>query len=85
MKCVLCDNEILPQRVSGWAGGNNPWPLADLDDGPCCDSCNDNVVACRIRLKVGPKNRLYQEAVVREYRREYGESQLPASGLLYRT
>ena len=20
--------------------GNNPWPLATLDDGQCCDACN---------------------------------------------
>ena len=35
--CVLCG-----QMFSEF--GNNPWPLATLDDGPCCDHCNSTKV-----------------------------------------
>lgn len=31
--CVLC-GAVFSEF------GNNPWPLASLDDGRCCDMCN---------------------------------------------
>jgi hypothetical protein len=31
--CVLCGEPFSEF-------GNNPWPLATLDDGQCCDYCN---------------------------------------------
>jgi len=31
--CVLCGESFTEF-------GNNPWPLATLDDGQCCDECN---------------------------------------------
>ena len=70
MKCALCEKEILPHPVSGWDSGNNADPL---DEGRCCDTCNDMVVAARIRLVTGPKghgNQAYHEGVVMEYRRQ---------------
>jgi hypothetical protein len=35
--CVLCGKAFSEF-------GNNPWPLATLDDGQCCDSCNGSKV-----------------------------------------
>ena len=70
MKCALCEKEIVPHPVSGWSEGNNAHPL---DEGRCCDNCNDMVVAARIRLVTGPKghgNQAYHEGVVMEYRRQ---------------
>jgi len=43
--CVLCENEIIPDVVSGWDQGNNAQPLAD---GRCCDNCNMAVVSSRM-------------------------------------
>ena len=45
--CVLCDAEIT-KNAHGWAGGNNPAPLADK--GRCCDDCNWDVLAARVRI-----------------------------------
>ena len=47
MKCCLCNKEIEVNFLSGWADGNNAMPLKD---GRCCDLCNMDVVAERIRL-----------------------------------
>lgn len=35
--CVLCH-----EPFDEW--GNNPWPLATLDEGQCCDRCNQERV-----------------------------------------
>jgi hypothetical protein len=35
--CVLC-GELFTEF------GNNPWPLATLDDGQCCNMCNSTLV-----------------------------------------
>ena len=47
MDCCLCDAEISVEPLSGWDKGHNAEPLAK---GRCCSSCNDYVVAKRIRL-----------------------------------
>jgi len=52
MKCVLCENEIIPNAITGWSEGNNAEPLAD---GRCCDNCNMAVVAARMARIVGKK------------------------------
>ena len=52
MKCVLCENEIIPDVVSGWDQGNNAQPLAE---GRCCDDCNMAVVSSRMARIVGKK------------------------------
>lgn len=46
--CVLCG-----ESFNGW--GNNPEPLADYDDGLCCDDCNAiKVIPARLgRLVTG--------------------------------
>ena len=44
--CVLCD-DIITENEHGWAGGNNPEPLAS--EGRCCDNCNWDVIAARLR------------------------------------
>tara|TARA_Y100000004_G_scaffold25404_1_gene25628 strand:- start:2128 stop:2289 length:162 start_codon:yes stop_codon:yes gene_type:complete len=43
--CVLCDEEIT-ENEHGWAGGNNPAPLAS--EGRCCDACNVHVIMARL-------------------------------------
>ena len=57
--CRLCGAEI-----KGY--GNNPWPLAD--EGECCDACNAEVVAERMRREAELDRRLYGglEARIRE-------------------
>ena len=44
--CVLCDKEI-EMNAYGWAGGNNPEPLAS--EGRCCDPCNTDVIIARLK------------------------------------
>ena len=58
MKCVLCENEIIPDVVSGWDQGNNAQPLAD---GRCCDDCNMAVVSSRMARMVGKRPLLTDE------------------------
>lgn len=41
MKCSICFQEIPVHPLSGWSEGNNAAPV---NDGRCCDRCNDNVV-----------------------------------------
>ncbi len=38
--CCLCDTEIQPHPLSGWAYGNNPDPLGKKATDRCCDECN---------------------------------------------
>ena len=52
MKCVLCENEIIPDAITGWSEGNNAQPLAD---GRCCDNCNMAVVSSRMDQMFGKK------------------------------
>ena len=52
MKCILCENEIIPNAITGWSEGNNAQPLAD---GRCCDTCNIAVVSSRMARMVGKK------------------------------
>ena len=42
MICLTCGTTIQPHPLSGWAGGNNPDPIADPDDDSrrACDDCN---------------------------------------------
>lgn len=48
--CVLCDRTIKGEF------GNNPDPLASLEDGQCCDSCNEKVTAARIAIHQARKD-----------------------------
>lgn len=41
LKCCICDDTIKPDPISGWEGGHNAEPV---EDGRCCDGCNDSVV-----------------------------------------
>jgi hypothetical protein len=46
-KCVICGG-----LFEGY--GNNPWPIADENDGRCCDKCNETkVIPERINLMMG--------------------------------
>lgn len=40
MKCSICEKEI-PVKDGGWSSGNNAQPV---NDGRCCDQCNNDVV-----------------------------------------
>jgi hypothetical protein len=40
MKCCICKGEIAVHGT--WAEGHNAEPV--VEDGRCCDSCNDTVV-----------------------------------------
>lgn len=37
MECVICNNEIKIDPLSGWSEGNNAEPF---EKGRCCDTCN---------------------------------------------
>ena len=39
MKCSICKNKI--KKVRGWDKGHNAMPV---NDGRCCDKCNEEVV-----------------------------------------
>lgn len=41
MNCSICQLPIKPNPINGWDKGNNAEPV---NDGRCCDNCNDNVV-----------------------------------------
>lgn len=40
MKCSICQKTI-PVKFDGWDKGNNAEPV---NNGRCCDICNENVV-----------------------------------------
>lgn len=40
MKCSICQKTI-PVKFGGWDKGNNAAPV---NNGRCCDVCNENVV-----------------------------------------
>ncbi len=45
-KCVICNDEIGVDPISGWAGGHNAEPVAE---GRCCDQCNSlDVIPARL-------------------------------------
>jgi len=51
MKCDYCNQDIQPDPITGWAGGNNGWPL-EKNGVPCdtvCNMCNDLVVMERLK------------------------------------
>ncbi len=41
MECVICNNEIKVQPITGWEDGHNAEPV---QKGRCCDVCNWKVV-----------------------------------------
>jgi len=45
--CVICGKSII-----GY--GNNPWPV--LDDGRCCDECNNLVIRERLKNLINMHN-----------------------------
>ena len=45
MKCSICKGPILIEPISGWKKGHNAWPI---NDGRCCDNCNNMVVTARL-------------------------------------
>ena len=45
-KCVICNDEIGKDPISGWDGGHNAEPIAE---GRCCDACNSlEVIPARL-------------------------------------
>lgn len=49
--CVLCGKTFMEF-------GNNPYPLATLDDGECCDDCNGTrVLPARILARIQSRGR----------------------------
>lgn len=40
-RCVICENVIEVEAISGWADGYNAYPIAE---GRCCKRCDDSVV-----------------------------------------
>jgi len=51
VRCVICNQEIPYDAVTGWEGGNNAEPISS---GRCCDECNVlYVVPARIAQGVG--------------------------------
>ena len=54
MKCSICKNPIVPDPISGWKKGNNAWPI---NDGRCCDNCNNIVVAARLNKLLTTKTK----------------------------
>lgn len=52
LKCSICTRDIEPKM--GWEHGNNAQPI---NDGRCCDFCNDTVVVPkRIKLMLEKHN-----------------------------
>jgi len=41
-RCVICENMIEVEALSGWADGYNAYPVAE---GRCCKRCDDTRVA----------------------------------------
>jgi hypothetical protein len=47
LKCCLCGEKIEVQALTGWDQGHNAEPL---DEGRCCDVCNEvKVIPERLR------------------------------------
>ena len=41
LTCSICGEQILPDPVTKWSGGNNAEPI---NSGRCCNECNTSVV-----------------------------------------
>ena len=54
MDCSICENPIIPEPISGWYQGNNAWPI---NDGRCCDNCNNIVIARRLNTLLTTKTK----------------------------
>ena len=55
LKCDYCNQDIQPDPITGWAGGNNGWPL-EKSGAACetvCNVCNDLVIMERLRRATG--------------------------------
>jgi hypothetical protein len=53
MECSICSGEIEKKYHNGkmyWDGGHNAQPI---NDGRCCDACNEIVIAVRIAKMFG--------------------------------
>ncbi len=50
MQCSICENEIPVNPINGWDQGNNAEPI---NDGRCCDGCNQFVIAVRMGVTTG--------------------------------
>ena len=45
--CVICNDKIGVDPISGWGGGHNAEPVAE---GRCCDQCNTmEVIPARLQ------------------------------------
>jgi hypothetical protein len=45
--CVICNDKIGVDPISGWDGGHNAEPVAE---GRCCDACNTmEVIPARLQ------------------------------------
>ena len=45
--CVICNDKIGVDAISGWDGGHNAEPVAE---GRCCDECNTmEVIPARLQ------------------------------------
>jgi hypothetical protein len=55
--CVLCGGEIQPHLTPEgeiyWTQGHNAEPL---NNGRCCDRCNDRVIAARMSIQFGRRD-----------------------------
>ena len=47
MKCSICKEPIQVEPITGWKEGHNAWPI---NDGRCCDNCNNLVTATRLKI-----------------------------------
>ena len=54
MKCSICEKRIIPDAISGWDQGNNAQPI---NDGRCCDNCNNIVVFVRLNKLLTTKTK----------------------------
>ena len=50
--CSICEGEIEVTEY-GWADGHNAQPI---NDGRCCDTCNEVVIAVRIAKMFGRRD-----------------------------
>ena len=52
--CSICNEPIIPEPISGWTQGNNAWPV---NDGRCCDNCNNIVIQVRLNTLLTTKTK----------------------------
>ena len=53
MNCSICGLPIEAHPISGWDQGNNAQPV---NDGRCCDECNETVVL-RVRMTLAQQGK----------------------------